>query len=80
MTALKVGDIVKSLDFHTTNNCYMVGKVVAIQSDGLFRARFIKRVWLGVEDTKFKTDYFTAPLQGQSTFDQEEAPRIIVIA
>lgn len=77
---MKVGDIVKSLDFNGIDNCYMVGKVVGIQSDGLFRARFIKRVWQGAEDRKFVTDYFTAPLQGNSIFDNPAVPRVSVLA
>ncbi len=77
---MKVGDIVKSLDFNGIEDCYMIGKVVAVQFDGLFRAQFIKRVWEGVEDRKFKTDYFTAPLQGNHFMDRDDQPRIVVIA
>lgn len=76
---MKVGDIVKSLDFNGVDNCYMVGKVVGIHFDGTFRAEFIKRVWQGAEDRKFKTDYFTAPMQGRAIFDKPESPRIVVI-
>jgi hypothetical protein len=46
---------------------------------GTFRAKFIKRVWEGVEDRKFKTDFFTAPLQGQCFMDRAEFPRVIVV-
>jgi len=77
---MKVGDIVKSLDFNGIDDCYMIGKVVAIQFDGAFRAQFIKRVWQGVEDRKFKTDFFTAPVQGNSFMDNTESPRIVVLA
>jgi len=77
---MQVGDIVKSLDFVGIDNCYMVGKVVSVQFDGQFRAKFIKRVWEGVEDRKFKTDYFTAPLQGEHFMDREDSPRIVIIA
>lgn len=77
---MQVGDIVKSLDFNGIDNCYMIGKVVAVQFDGQFRAKFIKRVWEGVEDRKFKTDYFTAPLQGNHFMDRDDMPRISVIA
>ena len=77
---MQVGDIVKSLDFNGIDNCYMIGKVVAVQFDGQFRAEFIKRVWEGVEDRKFKTDYFTAPLQGNHFMDRDDMPRISVIA
>jgi hypothetical protein len=76
---MQVGDIVKSLDFNGIDSCYMIGKVVGIQGDGLFRARFIKRVWEGIEDRKFKTDFFTAPIQGKQFMDRLEFPRVIVI-
>jgi hypothetical protein len=76
---MKVGDIVKSLDFVGIDECYMVGKVVGVHHDGTFRAKFIKRVWQGAEDRKFKTDFFTAPLQGQCFMDRAEFPRVIVV-
>jgi len=77
---MQVGDIVKSLDFNGIDNCYMIGKVVGVyKSDGTFRAKFIKRVWQGVEDRKFKTDFFTAPLQGEQFMDRHTSPRVIVI-
>jgi len=79
MSQVKVGDIVKSMDFPGSDNCYMVGKVVGIHSNTEFRAQFIKRVWLGSEDRKFKTDYFTAPLQGNHFLDREDSPRVVVI-
>ena len=78
---MKVGDIVKSLDFVGIDTCYYVGKVVSISKmDGTFRAEFIKRVWEGVEDRKFKTDTFVAPLQGNHFMDSDSTPRIIVVA
>ena len=76
---MKVGDIVKSLDFNGIDNCYMVGKVVGIHYDGTFRAKFIKRVWQGGTDDKFQTDYFTAPLQGNQFMDRVDMPRVIVV-
>jgi hypothetical protein len=77
---MQVGDIVKSLDFVGIDDCYMVGKVVGVfESDGTFRAQFIKRVWQGSEDCKFTTDYFTAPLQGEHFMDRVEFPRVVVI-
>lgn len=76
---MQIGDIIKSLDFNGIDDCYMVGKVVAIQADGLFRAKFIKRIWQGAEDRKFKTDYFTAPVQGEQFMDNPMMPRVIVI-
>ena len=50
---MKIGDIVKSLDFNGIDNCYMVGTVVGVfKHDGTFRAKFIKRVWQGEVDKK----------------------------
>ncbi len=81
MTALKVGDVVKSLDFNGIEDCYMLGKVVSVSKEfGDFRAEFIERVWQGAVDKKFKTDYFTAPLQGNHFMDRADFPRIVVVA
>ena len=80
MSQVQVGDIVKSFDFNGNNSCYMIGKVVGVfTASGIFRAKFIKRVFAGVEDKKFKTDYFTAPLQGESFLDTPEFQRVVVI-
>ena len=76
---MQVGDLVKSLDFNGVDNCYMIGVVVAVHEMGTFRAKFIKRVWEGVEDKKFKTNYFTAPQQGNMFMDKTESPRVVVI-
>ena len=80
MTALKIGDTVKSLDFNGIQDCYMVGEVVGVfRSSGIFRAKFVRRVWQGKIDTKYKTDYFTAPLQGEHFLDDPKMPRVSVI-
>ena len=76
---MKIGDIVKSLDFQGIEDCYMIGKVTGIHFDGTFRAKFIKRVWLGKEDRKYTTDYFTAPTQGSLLLDNDTDPRVIVL-
>lgn len=75
---MKIGDIVKSYDFPGNTDCYMVGQVVGIHGDETFRAKFLKRVWLGETDKKFKTDYFTAPMQGNAFMD-EKFQRVVVI-
>lgn len=78
---MQVGDIVKSLDFVGIDNCYMIGKVISISKmDGTFRAQLIKRVFDGVEDRKFKSDTFVAPLQGNHFFDRDDQPRVVVVA
>lgn len=80
MSTLKIGDTVKSLDFNGIDDCYMLGKVVGVfKSSGIFRAKFVQRVWQGKIDTKFKTDYFTAPLQGEHFMDNDSMPRVIVV-
>ena len=83
---VKIGDVVKSLDFVGINDCFYVGLVVGISKmDGTFRAKTIKRVWRGQLDKKFPSDFFTAPLLGNSFFDDmaEEKgvdPRVQVVA
>lgn len=65
---MKVGDIVKSLDFANISDCYYIGKVVGVYSDGTFRAQSLARVWRGEAEDKFE-DYFTAPQQGKHFAD-----------
>jgi hypothetical protein len=87
---VKVGDVVKSLDFVGINNCYYVGLVLSISEyDGTFRAKTIKRVWEGKTITNLKKNFvsetFVAPLPGESFFDDlSEAkgrePRVQVLA
>jgi hypothetical protein len=83
---VKIGDVVKSLDFVGVNDCYYVGLVVGISDmDGTFRAKTIKRVWQGMLDKKIPSDFFTAPLLGNHFFDDmaEEKcvdPRVQVVA
>jgi len=83
---VKIGDVVKSLDFAGINDCYYVGLVVGIsEMDGTFRSKTIKRVWEGQIDKKIPSDFFTAPLLGNAFFDdmaeQKGAePRIQVVA
>jgi hypothetical protein len=77
---LKIGDVVKSLDFINMNDCYYVGLVVGISKmDGTFRAKTIKRVWQGKIDKKFPSDFFVAPLQGNMLLD-DLGTRIVVLA
>ena len=82
---VKIGDVVKSLDFVGHNDCYMVGLVTAVLSDGTFRAKTIKRVWQGKVDKKFSSDTFVAPLPGNHFFDdlaeqKNVEPRVQVVA
>ena len=82
---LQIGDVVKSLDFVGTNDCYYIGLVTGVDNVyGTFQATIIKRVWEG-KIRKTDSDFFTAALLGYHFFDDmaEEkgvAPRIQVIA
>ena len=83
---VKIGDVVKSLDFVGVNDCYYVGLVVGISKmDSTFRAKTIKRVWQGQLDKKIPSDFFTAPLPGNHFFDdmaeqKGRAARVQVVA
>ena len=85
-TIVKIGDVVKSLDFVGVNNSYYVGVVTAILADGTFRARTVKRVFDGVALSEQNMPInFSAPLLGNHFFDdlaetKGRAPRIQVVA
>ena len=79
MKNIEIGDIVKSLDFVSSDDCYYVGKVVGVFHDGTFRAKVMERVWLGKADNKFPSDFFTAPLPGHHFADDLMFPRVQVI-
>ena len=82
---VKIGDVVKSLDFVGVNDCYYVGVVIGIsEMDGTFRARTVQRVWQGNADKKILSDTFVASLPGNHFFDdlakeKNAAPRVQVV-
>jgi hypothetical protein len=84
--SVKIGDVVKSLDFVGNNDCYYIGLVTAIhRDDGTFRADTIKRVWMGELDNGFPSATFVAPLPGNHFFDdlaeqKGREPRVQVLA
>jgi hypothetical protein len=76
---VKIGDVVKSLDFVGTNDCYFIGRVTRINSDrGEFCAKIIARIWEG-KSVYFAGETFVSPLQGQLLSDRL-GTRIEVIA
>jgi len=82
---IKIGDVVKSLDFVGHNDCYRVGVVVAVYKDGTFCAETVKRVWQGKVDLSFSRQEFYAPLPGNHFFDdlaeqKNVEPRVQVVA
>ena len=78
---MKVGDIVKSLDFVGDESCYMIGEVVSINEFwNTFKARTISVVWFEEEMEELFSEYFQAPLQGTGYQDNEyDTPRVTVI-
>ena len=77
--SIKIGDVVKSLDFVGTNDCYFIGKVISIDANrGEFRAKIIERIWEG-KSAYFAGEIFMAPLQGQLLSD-DRGTRVEVIA
>lgn len=79
MKAPKIGDLIKSLDFNGVDNCYMIGQVQAIGSDGLIKAKLLVRIWEGKEQAFPQDEIFQAPKQGLAMFDNPAMPRIQVI-
>ncbi len=80
---VKIGDVVKSLDFAGIENCYYVGRVAKILDDGRFVADTMERVWEGeaLLDPDRVSTIFVAPLPGRMLFDDEfTTPRIQVLA
>ncbi|MDC3266442.1 hypothetical protein OAU13_00790 [bacterium] len=84
---VRIGDVVKSLDFVGISNCYFVGVVTSVSlEDNTFRARTVKRVWEGVAFSEPNLPInFSAPLPGCHFFDdlaeeKNSEPRIQVVA
>ena len=84
---VRIGDVVKSLDFVGISNCYFVGVVTSVSlEDNTFRARTVKRVWEGVAFSESNLPInFSAPLPGCHFFDdlaetKGHAPRVQGVA
>ena len=78
MNTIKIGSLVKSLDFHSSQDCYYIGIVRSINEDaGTFTAETVARYW---EGQSIKSDLpvnFTAPMEGNHFFDSPSNPRVI---
>lgn len=84
---VRIGDVVKSLDFVGISNCYFVGVVTSVSlEDNTFRARTVKRVWEGLAFSESNLPInFSAPLPGCHFFDdlaetKGHTPRVQVVA
>jgi hypothetical protein len=76
-TEVKVGDIIKSLDFAGRDSCYMIGKVIALLDDGDYiNCKGIARVWDGKASAG---EDFGAPREGLHFLDKHYPGRITVI-
>ena len=80
MSEVKVGSIIRSLDFAGNDSCYMIGKVVAILEDGeLYNCKAILKVWGDkVESTTHPLD-FSVPREGLIFSDDRFPGRITVL-
>jgi len=77
---IKVGDIIKSLDFPHTAECYMIGRVTGLNLDGI-ECETIKQVSLGeeVEISEFNKIFRTGQLGTHWMEDKFVQPRITVL-
>jgi hypothetical protein len=78
--SMKIGSIVKALDFPGTTGHYMVGKVVSISDmESTIRCEVIKVVVSGqVKKTK-NPDFFVTPLQGFHFLDASFPGRLTIL-
>jgi hypothetical protein len=75
---VKVGDVIKSLDFAGREDCYMLGKVIALLDNGDYiNCKGIARVWGGKSEA---CEDFGAPREGLHFMDKHFPGRITVIA
>ncbi len=81
MSAIKVGDVIKSLDFPGNDSCYMIGKVIAILQDGdLLNCKAIVKVWEGKAEVVTSANDFTTPREGLHFMDESFPGRVTIFA
>jgi hypothetical protein len=79
MSKVQVGSIIKSYDFPGTFNCYMVGKVTAVDGDFISCDK-IKQVFDGKqEEINEFNNIFRTLAQGTGAYD-DKFERVVVIA
>ena len=77
--AVKVGDVIKSLDFPGNNECYRIGKVVAIDGE-IYTCAGIEIMWEGRSKPSTQVEeLFSTPMEGAHMFDSYFPGRITVI-
>lgn len=81
MAEVKVGDVIKSLDFAGTYDCYMIGKVIAtLYSGEVYRCKAIAKVWEGKAAVVSDVYDFEVPAEGLQMLDERFPGRITVLA
>jgi hypothetical protein len=77
---IKVGDIIKSLDFPHTTEHYMIGRVIKV-TEGAYYCDTIKQVSAGKEDElcEINSKFSTAKMGEHWMEDMFTAPRITVL-
>lgn len=79
MSQVKVGSIIKSYDFVTSRDCYIIGIVRKIEDD-LIYADVIEHISRNkVVDPKYKATHFETPMQGHMLMDSDDNIRIEVL-
>ena len=78
VAVVKVGDIIKSLDFAGNDTCYKVGKVVHMAADGYMNVDGFMSVWEG--KVEFVTEKFGVPAKGDHFMDERFPGRVTVLA
>jgi hypothetical protein len=74
---VKVGDVIRSLDFPGNFDCYMIGLVTEVEGD-LIKCRGISRVWEGKSESMDKP--FTTVQEGAHFMDRNHPGRILIVA
>jgi hypothetical protein len=78
---VRVGDVIKSLDFPGNDTCYMIGKVIAILHNGdTYNCKAIAKVWEGKAEIVTNVHDFAVPREGLNFMDESRPGRITVIA
>lgn len=78
MSNLQIGSLVKSLDFHSSRDCFYIGIVRSInENEGTFTAETVARYWEGQPIKGDLPVNFTAPMEGNHFFDSPSNPRVI---
>ena len=81
MSEVKVGSIIRSLDFAGNDTCYMIGKVVSILEGGdLYNCKAILKVWEDKVDTTTRSRDFSVPREGLIFADDVFPGRVTVLA